>query len=316
MLKIRTEEVEKHSVLEEVIDGLHKNQKQLPSKLFYDERGSALFDKICELEEYYPTKTEMQIMQENIDEIGSLLGEGTMLIELGSGSSKKIRLLLDHIPGLAGYIPIDISAEHLEKSALALKKDYPKLDIFPLAADYTRAFNLPIIEKPFDHKAVYYPGSTIGNFVPNRAKRFLQRIAKICGNNGGLVIGVDLKKDRETLEKAYNDRKGVTAEFNLNMLRRINKELNANFDLNNFYHNAIYDQFRGRIEMHLVSRKKQKVNINSAEITFDEGEFILTEYSYKYSLNEFAELVRGDFDVKKVWTDKNKLFSIQYLRVK
>lgn len=316
MIKIQLEEFETRTLLEEVIDGMHKNQKQLPSKLFYDERGSALFDKICELDEYYPTKTEMQIMQDNINEIGSLLGEGTILIELGSGSSTKIRLLLDHIPGLAGYIPIDISAEHLKKSSISLKKDYPELDIFPLAADYTRPFNLPIIEKPFDHKAVYYPGSTIGNFVPNRAKRFLQRIAKICGNNGGLVIGVDLKKDRETLERAYNDKKGVTAEFNLNMLRRINKELNANFDLNNFYHNAVYDQIRGRIEMHLVSRKKQKININSAEINFDEGEFILTEYSYKYTLNEFAELTRGIFDVKKVWTDKNNLFSIQYLRVK
>ncbi|MEO8398814.1 MAG: L-histidine N(alpha)-methyltransferase, partial [Ignavibacteriaceae bacterium] len=290
-MTVKTEEITQNDILHEVTEGLFKKQKQLPSKLFYDERGSDLFDEICELEEYYPTRTELKIMQDNIEEMSALLGEGTLLIELGSGSSKKIRLLLDNIPGLAGYVPVDISTEHLIQSAKILEKDYPHIDIFPLAADYTKDFDLPKIDKPFDHKAVYYPGSTIGNFTPKKAKEFLGRISKICGANGGLIIGVDLRKDRKTLEAAYNDKKGVTAEFNLNILKRLNKELGADFNLNNFRHLAFFNDEKSRIEMHIISNDDSNVHLNGSIIHLEKNESILTEYSYKYTLESFAELV-------------------------
>jgi L-histidine Nalpha-methyltransferase len=315
-MRIKREEITKNDIAGEVLDGLSKSQKLLPSKLFYDEKGSALFDEICKLDEYYLTRTEIQIMKDNIEEIGSLLGEGTLLVELGSGSSIKIRLLLDHIPGLAGYIPIDISQEHLKLAAESLKKDYPELNIFPLVADYTKNFSLPHIDKPYDHKAAYYPGSTIGNFSPAKARQFLGRIAKIIGNNGGLIIGVDLKKDAQKLEAAYNDGKGVTAEFNINILRHLNREINSDFNIDKFKHYAFFNEPSSRIEMHLVSLADQQVRIDSTSIHFNEGEHILTEYSHKYTLESFKELVKDFYDVRKVWTDENNLFSIQYLRVK
>jgi dimethylhistidine N-methyltransferase len=316
MMIVKTEELTQNGILDEVINGLNQEQKQLPTKLFYDEKGSALFNEICELEEYYPTRTEMQIMQDNIEEIGSLLGEGTLLIEFGSGSSTKIRLLLEHIPGLAGYVPMDISAELLIQSAELLRKDYPGLNIYPLAADYTKDFDLPFIEQPYDHIAAYYPGSTIGNFKPNEARIFLKRVAKIIGKNGGMLIGVDLKKDRKTLEAAYNDAKGITAEFNLNILTHINNKLYSNFDANKFRHFAFYNEKESRIEMHLLSNKEQKVRLNGFSLHIKKDENILTEYSYKYSVEEFAQLVSDIFEVRKIWTDKNNFFSIQYLRVK
>ncbi len=315
-MTIKTEELSQADIYDEVIGGLSQKQKQLPSKLFYDEKGSQLFDQICELDEYYPTRTEVKIMQDNIEKMSALLGEGTLLIELGSGSSLKIRLLLDNIPGLAGYVPIDISTEHLIQSAKILENDYPHLNIFPLAADYTKDFELPKIDKPFDHKAVYYPGSTIGNFTPSEAKEFLKRIAKLCGANGGFIIGVDLRKNKATIEGAYNDSKGVTAAFNLNILQRLNNELNADFNLNSFKHHAFFNDEESRIEMHLISQKNQDVQLEEVIIHFNQNESIITEYSYKYTLESFAQLASDYFDVKKVWTDENNLFSIQYLRVK
>jgi dimethylhistidine N-methyltransferase len=315
-MTVKTEELTQNDILDEVINGLNQEQKQLPSKLFYDEKGSALFNEICELEEYYPTRTEMQIMQDNIEEIGSLLGEGTLLIEFGSGSSTKIRLLLEHIPGLAGYVPIDISAEHLIQSAESLCKDYPSLNIYPLAADYTKDFDFPFIEQSYDHIAAYYPGSTIGNFKPDEARIFLKRVAKIIGKNGGMLIGVDLKKDRKTLEAAYNDEKGITAKFNLNILTHINYELDSNFDTDKFRHFAFYNEKESRVEMHLLNNEEQKIRLNGSSFHIKKDENILTEYSYKYSVEEFAHLVSDIFEVRKVWTDKNNFFSIQYLRVK
>jgi len=315
-MTIKTEEITQEDILSEVLDNLMMPVKQLPSKLFYDEKGSRLFDKICELEEYYPTRTEMQIMIDNIEEMSALLGEGTLLIELGSGSSLKIRLLLDNIPGLAGYVPVDISSKHLIQSCETLKEDYPHLDIFPLVADYTKDFELPEINKPFDHKAVYFPGSTIGNFTLPQSKEFLGRIAKLCGKNGGLIIGVDLKKDRKTLEEAYNDKKGITSAFNLNILAHINNEVGSNFDLNKFQHFAFYNDDANRIEMHLISKENQNVKMNGSIINFEKGENILTEYSYKYTLESFAKLASDYFEVRKVWVDVDNLFSVQYLRVK
>ena len=315
-MTLKTEEISQEDMLSEVIEGLTLIPKRLPSKLFYDEKGSAFFDAICNLNEYYPTRTELKIMEDNIEEMSSLLGEGTLLIELGSGSSIKIRLLLDNIPGLAGYIPIDISTSHLIESSNELKELYPHIDIFPLAADYTKDFELPEIDKAFDHKAVYYPGSTIGNFTPSNAKKFLERIAKICGSNGGLIIGVDLKKDKKILEAAYNDKEGVTANFNLNILEHLNNEFNSDFDLNKFEHLAFFNDKESRIEMHLISNERQEVHINDSTINFEKDEPVLTEYSYKYTLESFADLVSDNFEVRKVWIDKNHLFSIQYLRVK
>jgi len=315
-MTLKTEEITQEDIFNEVLKGLTSPQKYLPSKLFYDEKGSELFDKITRLDEYYLTRTEIKIMLENIEEMSSLLGEGTLLIELGSGSSIKIRLLLDHIPGLAGYVPVDISAEHLLQSCETLKIDHPNLDIFPVAADYTKDFDLPEIKKPYDHRAVYFPGSTIGNFTPGEAKLFLGRIAKLCGKNGGLIIGVDLIKERKTLEKAYNDKLGVTAQFNMNILKRLNNELNTDFDLNKFKHFAFFNIVENRIEMHLVSKEIQNVNLDGTAIQFKKGETITTEYSYKYTLESFAGLASDFFDVRKVWTDENELFSVQYLRVK
>jgi dimethylhistidine N-methyltransferase len=315
-MKVTTEEITQEDILTEVVEGLNKFPKQLPSKLFYDEKGSKLFDEICELDEYYPTRTELKIMEDNIEEMSALLGEGTLLIELGSGSSIKIRLLLNNIPGLAGYIPIDISEQHLIHSAEILKKEYPHIDIYPFVADYTKMFELPEIRNHYDHKAVFFPGSTIGNFTRTEAKQFLGRIAQIIGINGGLVIGVDLKKDKKILEAAYNDKKYVTAEFNLNILSHINNELDTDFDLNKFGHYAYFNEEFGRIEMHLISKTYQSVKLNGSTIRFEKGEHIITEYSNKYTLQEFSELAANYFTVNSVWIDKNNLFSIQYLRVK
>jgi len=315
-MKIKTEEITKGDILTDVLNGLSQTPKMLPSKLFYDKKGSQLFDEICELNEYYPTRTEMQIMQNNIKEMGELLGEGTMLIELGSGSSQKIKLLLDHIPGLAGYIPIDISSEHLINSSKILREEYTHINIFPLAADYTKYFELPVIDKPFDHKAVYFPGSTIGNFTKIEARKFINRIADIAGKNGGLIIGVDLRKDKEILEAAYNDKKGITAAFNLNILNHINTELKTEFELTKFKHFAYFNKGIGRIEMHLVSTEEQDLKIDRSNFLIKKNEHIITEYSYKYTLQDFEKLAKDRFDLKRVWIDDNNLFSIQYLKVR
>ena len=303
-------------ILDEVLSGLSRTVKELPSKLFYDERGSKLFEQITELDEYYPTRTEMQIMEDNITEIGGLLGEGTVLVELGSGSSRKIRLLLDNIPGLAAYIPVDISEKHLLKSAAELSDDYPDLEIKPLVADYTRILTLPEINKPYDHISAFYPGSTIGNFKPEDARYFLRRISRLIGRNGGMIIGVDMKKDKKILEAAYNDKNGVTAEFNLNILNHINNETESDFITDNFKHRAFYNSDKGRIEMHLVSKADQLVHINGSVIELKKDDDILTEYSYKYTPGEFENLISDFFEVRNIWTDRDSLFSIQYLRVK
>jgi len=313
-MNTKTDEGINKDILSEVLNGLNKVPKILPSKLFYDKSGSKLFDEICELEEYYPTRTEIKIMQDNIKEMGELLGEGTLLIELGSGSSQKIRLLLDYIPGLAGYIPIDISSEHLLNSCKVLQEEYPDLNIFPLAADYTNSFELPKIDIKYDHKAVYFPGSTIGNFTKQKAKEFINRIAKIVGPNGGFIIGVDLRKDKKILEDAYNDEKGVTAKFNLNILNHINTELKGNFNLDNFKHYAFFKEEIGRIEMHLISKVNQNSKIGNSVFSFKKDEHIITEFSYKYTLEEFENLAGDKFNLKKYWVDDNNLFSIQYFK--
>ena len=303
-------------ILEEIYNGLNQKLKTLPCKLFYDERGSKLFDFICELEEYYPTRTESMIMKNNIDDIVSVIKDNSLLIEFGSGSSMKTRLLLDNLNNLAGYVPIDISEEHLINTTERLKEEYPDLEIIPLAADYTKQFELPEIHKSIEHKITYFPGSTLGNFTKKEAVDFLKLVSETCGPNGGLLIGIDLHKDKEILEAAYNDKENVTAEFNLNILERINREFGADFEINNFSHYAFYNEEEKRIEMHLISESEQTIIINERKFHFSKGESILTEYSHKYTLGSFAELAEDYFDIIKIWVDKNKYFAVLYLSVK
>ena len=306
-----------HSLfLEEALAGLKKEQKTLPCKYFYDRRGSQLFDQICDLPEYYPTRTEAGIMQGNIAEMAALFGPDCLLVEYGSGSSTKTRILLDHLPDLAGYVPMDISREHLYQTADSLCAAYPNLDILPLCADYTQKFALPDTGRAVQSRVVYFPGSTIGNFHRAEAAVFLKRIAEVCGPGGGLLIGVDLRKSPQVLEPAYNDTQGVTAAFNLNLLHRMNSELGADFDLDGFAHYAFYNEIVGRIEMHLLSLNAQTIHLGGETIRFEEDETIWTECSYKYSLPEFAAMAKSaGFEVRQVWTDCDQKFSVQYLTV-
>ena len=303
--------------LSEAVAGLSRPQKTLPCKFLYDEEGSRLFNEICELEEYYPTRTENQILRDNIREIAGLIGRGCRLVEFGSGSSIKTRHLLKHLPSLSGYIPIDISGPQLLESAAQLAREFPGLEINPLEADYGSISEIPNTKRNARRTVAFFPGSTIGNFDPVAAVTFLRKIAFLCGRDGGLLIGVDRKKPRRILEPAYNDRKGVTAKFNLGILARANRELGADFDLSAFRHHAPYNETHGRIEMHLVSQRAQIVNLDSHEFSFEEGEHITTEHSYKYSLPGFAGLaLKAGFELVRNWEDRNHLFSVLFLRVR
>ena len=300
--------------LSEVLTGLRKPQKELPSKYFYDGHGSHLFERICALDEYYLPSTEASIMQVHIEEMVELIGPRALIIEYGSGNCKKVRILLDHLHDPAAYIPIDISWEQLVHVTQELASDYPKLEVLPICADYTSPFRLPNPKRRFTHVVIYFPGSTIGNFDPVPAKQFLEHIASVCGSGGALLIGVDLKKDVTVLHRAYNDREGITAAFNLNLLQRINHELNCDFQLDSFEHCAFYNPHKGRIEMHLVSRGEQAVHLDNATIHFAKGESIWTESSYKFDLDEFAQIATAaGFKVEQVWTDERQWFSVQYL---
>jgi len=304
--------MENATMLAEVLVGLKQEQKSLPSKYFYDIQGSKLFEQICELEEYYPTRTELSIMQNNMDDITGELGENIQLIELGSGSSLKTRLLLENLSKIHSYVPVDISNDFLIEVTETLQKEYPLLEINPVAADYTQPFELPEVDEQIQ-RVVYYPGSTIGNFTKGAAADFIALIAELVGMNGGLLIGFDLLKDREALIAAYDDSKGITAAFNKNILRRINRELGANFKLDAFKHKAIFNEEKSRIEMHLVSLTYQKVDILGTQISFEEGETIHTENSHKYTLESFRELITPHFKALKTWTDGNEQFAVQYL---
>ncbi len=300
--------------LAEVLSGLQKSPKELPSKYFYDELGSSLFERICTLDEYYIPRVEGAIMQNYIKEMAELLEPRVLLIEFGSGNCAKTRILLDHLRELAAYVPVDISREQLLRAAEDLASDYPALEVLPACADYTSRFALPVPKQPSNRVVVYFPGSTIGNFDPIPAKHFLEHIAGVCGRNGGLLIGVDLKKDPLVLHRAYNDSQGVTAAFNLNLLKRINRELNSDFQLEWFEHYAFYNPREGRVEMHLVSLKEQSVHLDNVTVSFAKGESIWTESSYKYTLDEFEQLAAtAGFKVERVWTDEKQWFSIQYL---
>ncbi|MBE9127409.1 MULTISPECIES: L-histidine N(alpha)-methyltransferase [unclassified Coleofasciculus] len=303
---------------DEILQSLAQSKKAIAPKFFYDKRGSELFERICELEEYYPTRTEIALLKTHSQEIAQLIGKGSLLIEYGSGSSTKVRILLEALQEPVGYMPIDISQEHMVQASAELAQSYSELDVIAVCADYTQDFQLPpYSKKPVNKKLIFFPGSTIGNLDPTQALHLLKQSASLLDTGDGMLIGVDLKKDPAILNAAYNDALGVTAEFNLNLLERINKELNANFDLANFRHWAFYNEEYSRIEMHLISLKEQTVAIAQIPFHFHEGETIHTESSYKYSIEEFQELAdRAGFDAPQVWTDANHLFSLHYLMVR
>lgn len=302
--------------LAEVIAGLTSYPRTLPYKFFYDERGAQLFQKICELPEYYITRAELQILRQRGAEIASHLGDQVQLIGLGTGAGTKTRLLLEKLREPVAYIPVDISKEQLSQSTAFFNRLFPRLEIFPVCADYLQPFEMPAPQQSAARKVVYFPGSTIGNFEPAMASDFLHRIREICGEGGGLLIGADLKKDREILERAYNDAQGVTAQFNLNLLRRANRELGADFDLDHWRHHAIYNSDAGRIEMNLISEADQTIRIANNEFRFAAGENIITEFSYKYSRQEFIALAAGaGFAFHELWTDDRQLFGVFYFTV-
>ncbi len=297
----------------EILSVLQKSQKTISSKYFYDERGSLLFDQITHLEEYYLTRAEREIMQHHIGEITDIIGDNSVIIEPGSGSCEKMRLLLDHLPELKACIPVDISREYLGEAVQELRNDYPDLLVKPVCADYTQPFQLPDIDVSFDYYVVFYPGSTIGNFQPSEAKDFLGMLSEFMVPGGGLIIGVDLQKEQDIIEAAYNDSEGITAAFNKNILLRLNRELAGDFGLDNFTHRTFYNEEKGRLEMYLQSQCKQTVHLADTSIDFQEGETIHTENSYKYSLEGFQSLAADWFTVEKVWMDEKELFSLQYL---
>jgi len=282
----------KENFREEVLRGLSKSPRELPCKFFYDERGAQLFRQICELPEYYVTRTEIEILRLRGAEIANALGPQIELIGLGTGAGTKTRILLDELRDPAVYVPIDISKEQLEKSAVRFREMFPKLQILPVAADYLGPFDLPLPRKVSSRSVIYFPGSTIGNFEPDSAGEFLTRLVDLAGDGGGLLIGVDLQKDRHVIEAAYNDSAGVTAQFNKNLLARINRELRADFDLAHWQHYAVYNPAEGRIELYLLSEIDQTVRVDRRAFQFRAGEKILTEYSYKHTIGGFITLAR------------------------
>lgn len=300
----------------DVLAGLSQPQKSLPCKYLYDDAGSELFERICALPEYYPTRTETALLRDRAAEIAACIGPHARLVEFGSGAGVKVRLLLEALDRPVAYVPVDISRSPLIASALALAKDFPSLRVQPICADYTRPFALPPAPPGIAVTAGFFPGSTIGNFDPAAAEAFLARAARLLGPGAAMIVGVDLPKDRAILEAAYDDAAGVTAAFNLNLLTRINRELGADFDPEAFAHRAIWNAEESRVEMHLVSRTEQTVRIGTHRFAFREGETIHTENSYKYAPDAFATLARqAGFTPAALWTDPDTLFSIHALTV-
>ena len=296
-------------------DGLRSTPKQISPKYFYDERGSQLFDQICELPEYYPTRTEFSILEHNAAAIADQIGPRAEIIEFGAGSLTKVRVLLDALDQPQRFLPIDISGDHLENAADELRIDFPELDVEAIAGDYTRSLELPDRATNGGRRVGFFPGSTIGNFTPEEALAFLKRAARLL-HGGGLLIGVDLVKSPAILHAAYNDAQGVTAAFNMNLLHRANRELGSDFDLHAFEHYAFYNPALQRIEMHLVSRRDQIVHVGGESFTFREGETIHTESSHKFTNHGLATLAaKAGFGVGKCWTDPDQLFSVHWLPV-
>lgn len=305
-------------MLEDVLGGLALPAKNIPSLYFYDQRGSELFDAITELPEYYPTRTEIGILEQHGAEMAATLGPGVRLIELGSGSATKTELLLARLAAPAAYVPVEISRDHLLAAAARIAADFPGLEVLPVTADFTEPFELPEPKRSqVQRNVAFFPGSTIGNFPHAMAADLLRATCREVGAGGAMLIGVDLVKDRAVLERAYNDAAGVTAQFNLNLLARLNRELGADFDVGGFRHEAVWDEAESRIEMRLVSRRPQRVRIAGRQFHFGAQEILVTEYSHKYTLAAFRALAQsGGFDVVRVWTDPAELFSVQLLEAR
>jgi dimethylhistidine N-methyltransferase len=300
-----------------VLHGLARPHKAIPCKFFYDERGSALFERICRLPEYYLTRTEIAILEQNADEIAAEMGAYSRMIEFGSGASHKARILLQALDQPVAYVAVDISREHLRVAAASLAEDFPGIAIVAVCADYTGPFALPSLPGPSGKRVGFFPGSTIGNFEPEAALRFLANCARLLGPGGEMLIGVDLKKDSRILDAAYNDRAGVTALFNLNLFERINRELDGDLDLDLFEHFAFYSESKGRIELYIRSLADQQAAIAGRRFYFTAGELIHTEYSYKYSVAELRRLAAGaGFRPVDTWTDPAELFSVHYFRLR
>jgi dimethylhistidine N-methyltransferase len=299
----------------DVIAGLTATPKRLSPKYFYDSAGSELFERITELPEYYPTRTELGIFKAQAGEIAALIPPGAALIEFGSGSSTKTRIILSAADKLGAYVPVDISGQFLKQQATELRREYPGLQVLPVAADFTQPFELPAAARAMP-RVGFFPGSTIGNFEPHEAAAFLRHAGSILGTGAIFIVGVDLVKDTQVLQKAYNDSQGVTAKFNLNLLARINRELGAKLNLACFEHHAFFNRERSRIEMHLASLKRQRLRICGECIDFRAGETIHTESSYKYSVESFGALARGaGWTPVAVWTDPDNYFSVHALRL-
>jgi dimethylhistidine N-methyltransferase len=296
-----------------VIEGLSKPRKSLPCRFFYDARGSELFEEITRLPEYYPTRTEIAILDAHAPEIASRVDDGAVLVEFGSGSSRKTEILLGCLPRLGAYVPIDVSECAIDEAKRRLIKLFPALAVRPIAGDFSRLLALPP-DLAKARKLGFFPGSTIGNFSPFAAKTLLGTMRRLLAPDGWLIVGVDLKKDARKLVRAYNDPTGVTAAFNLNLLTRINRELEGSFDLDGFRHEAIYDPREGRVEMHIVSIRNQKVRIRGLWFRFSAGETIHTENSYKYSIGQFQDISSSaGWLPGRVWTDDGNLFSVHEL---
>jgi dimethylhistidine N-methyltransferase len=295
---------------EALLHGLSREEKHIPCKYFYDREGSRLFEKICALPEYYPTRVEHAILRRYAGEFAALIGGGADIVEFGAGSTEKVRLLLDRLDHPHAYLPVDISGPYLRLAAARLKTEYPQLHVLPIVADFSRTFDLP----PSTHRRVgFFPGSTIGNFEPREAREFLANAARML-KGGGLLIGVDLVKDPAILHAAYNDGQGITAAFNRNLLVRANRELGANFEPARFFHYAPYDPARSRIGMYLLSAVAQRVSIRGRQISFAEGEAIHTEWSHKHTLDGFRTLAAdAGFVPRAVWCDPDRLFSVHWL---
>ena len=305
---------EQRTMRADVVAGLSAEPKTLPSKYFYDDAGSRLFEEITELEEYYLTGAETSIMERHGSEMAHALGPNVLLVEFGSGSSTKTRILLDHMEDPAGYVPIDISGDYLADVAKRLRLEHPGVPILPLVADFTAPLTLPVPPRPSARRIVYFPGSTIGNFSALGAARLMKRMLALVGGDGAVLIGFDLVKPLDRIRAAYNDAAGVTARFNLNLLARINAELGADFDPSAFRHDAPFNTEASRIEMHLVSRTSQEVRLSDNVFTFEAGEAIVTEYSHKYTLDAFAALaLSAGLAATRTWTDSDELFCVQLL---
>ncbi len=300
-----------------VVAGLGAARKTLPCKFFYDAAGSVLFDRICKLPEYYLTRTELRILEDQAESIAALLGPQASLIEFGAGSANKVGLILSRLDSPFSYERVDFSRKHVLAGAAGVARAVPGLRVAPVCADYTQRFELPAAARAIPGRlAGFFPGSTIGNFTHPEAAVFLARSREILGPGAVMIVGVDLKKDERVLNAAYDDAAGVTAEFNLNLLRRINRELGGNFRIGEFDHAARWNEAEGRIEMHLVSRSAQSVRIGGAQFEFQAGESIHTENSYKYSIESFQALARdAGYEPAACWPDGRGLFSVHALRV-